>query len=233
LPQQEQKGRTVEDSVYHVLLEGGRVGPYDRRTIVGMRIRKALGSSDVVVGADGRRRTVRELVRPARADSSFQPSRSGSYSVVQGIHAARLVQVQGTACCEVPAFSGELEVRVQTKALRLEGRWREGLGWKQDRVKIPLEQVVHARVQGSRVDLGLRAAPGGALQRLTLDLLKPDLAGEFAALLPHATAWPVDPAAKAKRAAVTGARPMVWAWVAGTSLLVAAVLATVWALTHR
>lgn len=27
-------------SIYHVLLEGRTVGPYDRRTIVGMRIKK-------------------------------------------------------------------------------------------------------------------------------------------------------------------------------------------------
>jgi len=34
----------VDQTIYHVLLEGRKVGPYDRRTIVGMRIKKTLTS---------------------------------------------------------------------------------------------------------------------------------------------------------------------------------------------
>ncbi|RYY84111.1 MAG: hypothetical protein EOO24_38095 [Comamonadaceae bacterium] len=224
----------MQDSVYHVLLQGQRVGPYDRRTIVGMCIRKALGSDDVVVGADGHELTVRDLVRKPRADGDFQPNRSGSYSVVQGIYAAALDGVQGDACCAIPPYAGEMEVRVQTKVLRIEGRWREGLGWKQDRVKIPLEQVVHAAVRGDLVDLGLRARPGAAVQRLTLNLLSPEAAHEFAGLLPHVSAWPFDPVpkARAKPASVPGTL-MVWGGAAGITVLVLIVVVAVWKLTHR
>src|SRR5690606_6299403 len=120
----------------------------------GMCIRKALGRGDVVVDAQGREATVRDLVRGARAASP-------SHSVVQGIHVATLAEVRGDACCAVPPFSGALEVRLQTRALRIEGARRDGLAWKQDRLKIPLEQVVHAAVRGRLVDLGLQARPGG------------------------------------------------------------------------
>src|SRR5262245_12227818 len=79
--------RRLENPVYHVLLEGRRVGPYDRRTIIGMRVRKTLASKDLLVAADGTQMTVSELVRKGfRPDPRFQPSRSGSYSVVQATY---------------------------------------------------------------------------------------------------------------------------------------------------
>lgn len=226
----------MQDSVYHVLAEGGQVGPYDRRTIVGMRIRKVLASADVVVRGDGRRLTVRELVRQRpegrfEASRAGEPSRGGSYSVVQGIHTATLVEVDGPGCCVLPAFKGEMEVRVQTRALRLEGRFRDGLSWKQDRVKIPLEQVAHARVRGSLVDLGLRSGPSAPLQRVTLELSTPDAAGEFAALLPQAAAWPQEKAPASRLSQL--ANPQVWGVLAGTLLVVGLVLLMVWALTSR
>jgi hypothetical protein len=219
----------VQDSTYHVLLDGAQVGPYDRRTIVGMRIRKALGSRDVVVAADGRRLTVRDLVRRPEADSALPASRTASRSVVQAIHAASLVEVDGAGCCEVPPFRGELQLRVQTRALRIEGRWRQGRAWKQDRLKIPLEQVVHAGLRGSLVDLGLRTEAGAALQRLTLDLRTPQAAGEFAASLTGATAWPFDPVPRSR----PGIQRLAWAGVAGVAVLVTGVLVGVWVLTHR
>lgn len=229
--------KRVQDSVYHVLVEGGQVGPYDRRTIVGMRIRKALAGSDVLLGADGRRLTVRELVRqrPAgnlEASRAGEPSRGGSYSVVQGVHAASLVEVQGSGCCKVPAFQGEMEVRVQTRALRLQGRFRESLMWRQHRIKVPLEQIVHARVRGQLVDLGLRAEAAAPLQRVTLDLLAPDAAAELAASLPHATAWPQEPGAN-NRGRLQWTDPQAWGALLGTVLLVGAVLVVVWAVAYR
>lgn len=231
------KGTRVQESVYHVLVEGGQVGPYDRRTIVGMRIRKALASADVVVGADGRRLTVRELVRhgaqgKVEASRAGEASRGGSHSVVQGVHVARLVEVEGATCCAVPAFKGDLEVRVQTRVLRLEGRFRDGLAWKQDRVKLPLEQVVQARVRGSLVDLGLRADAAAPLQRVTLDLLTRDAAKEVVAALPQAAPWLPQPQPKGARWLSQLANPQVWGILLGTSLLVGAVLIVVWGLTH-
>src|SRR4029453_7832312 len=58
----ELEGTELDRSIYHVLLEGRTVGPYDRRTIVGMRIKKALASDHVLIGADGDRLTVADLI---------------------------------------------------------------------------------------------------------------------------------------------------------------------------
>jgi hypothetical protein len=178
------------DQTYHVLLEGRKVGPYDRRTIVGMRIKKTLTSEHVLIGAGGARLTVAELIGQHPAAPAFNPDRSGSFSVVQATFTAALLEVKGKGV-DIPRFKGETEARVQGDVLRIAGRFRRGLGWKEDRVKLVLKDVVHARVKGSQVDLWLRAAkPGGAMQRVSLELFTPEAAGELVDWLPAATPWP-------------------------------------------
>ena len=218
----------MQHPVYHVLLEGRRVGPYDRRTIVGMRIKKALTSAHVVVAGNGQQFTVGDLVKQGPLDGTFEASRSGSYSVVQAVHSGALVEVHGAA---IPAFRGEIELRVQTKALRIAGRWRERMRWREDRVKIPLPDLAHARARGSMVDLGLRPGGEGRLQRVTLELFTPEAAGELVAALPQLAPWPeAVKRGKASRVA-RGPHPLVWGAVVGTALVVGAVL--VWVLTHH
>ena len=217
----------MEHPLYHVLLEGRRVGPYDRRTIVGMRIKKTLTSDHVVLAGNGERLTVRELVKQGPLDGTFEASRSGSYSVVQAVHSAALVEAQGAA---IPRFRGEIEVRLQTKALRLAGRWRERMRWREDRVKIPLSDLAHARARGSMVDLGLRPGGAGKLQRVTLELFAPEAAGELVAALPQLAPWPeVVKRVKSSRV-VRGPHPLVWGAVVGTALVVGGLL--VWVSTH-
>lgn len=216
--------------VYHVLLEGRRVGPYDRRTIVGMRIKNTLTSDHVVVTSDGVQLTVADLVR--ERDNNFQPNRTGSYSLVLGTYTASLIEAQaGTG---VPAFKGEMEARVQRDVLRLSGRFRQGLGWKEDRVKIPLDSIIHARVRGSLVDLWLRSEAKAPLRYLTLELFMPESAGEFVDWLPKATSWPGgEPAPASTRPAPAngGGLPLTWIAVIGTVLIVAGV--AIWLLLHR
>lgn len=180
----------MEKTIYHVLLEGRKVGPYDRRTIVGMRIKKTLTSEHVLISTDGAQLTVAELIGQPAAGSSFNPDRSGSFSVVQATFAAGLADVQGKGV-HIPRFKGEVEARVQGDVLRLAGRFRHGLGSKEDRVKLALKDVVHARVKGSLVDLWLRPAQAGKdMQRVTLELFTPEAAGELVDWLPAATPWP-------------------------------------------
>lgn len=221
----------MENPLYHVLLEGRPMGPYDRRTIVGMRIKKALTSAHVVVTAKGVRLTVADLVKVDRGDRPFQPSRSGSYSVVQALHAGALVEAEPGGFA-IPSFRGEVEVRVQTKALRLAGRHRQGLAWKNDRINIPVGCIAHARARGSLADVALRAAPGGPLQRLTLELFTPEVAAGFVETLQAAEPWPVSlPASTASTSQPRGPHPMLWAAVVGALIVVSAVLA--WALARR
>ena len=211
--------------MYHVLLQGRTVGPYDRRTIVGMRIKKALSSQDVLISAGGAQLTVADLIgkRPAQ---QFQPDRSSSYSLVNATYSASLLEVEGPGMA-IPRFKDEIEARVQGDVLRLAGRFRHSLGWKEGRVKIGLKDVVYARVRGSQVELWLRA-PEGRLQRIALELFTPETAAELVDWLPAATAFP-QPQAAAAATGTSAARPnlrsapsnALWAAALGVVLVVA------------
>ena len=174
------------NSKYHVVLEGRRVGPYDRRTIVGMRIKQTLSSEHVLVDTQGKELTVGDLLgKPA----AFNPSQSGVFSGVQGTYSASLLGVSGRGL-PIPDFRGEMEVRLHSDVLRLAGRYREFFSRREGRIKIPLGLIARAQVQSSRVDLWLRSAadvvvtPDMPLQRLSLDLFSKDSARELLAALP-------------------------------------------------
>ena len=227
----------MENRVYHVLHEGRQLGPFDRRTIVGMKVKKALAGTDVLVGADGVQLTVAELVRQGQApDGGFVMSGdvrpvAASRSVVRGIYTAAVLLVEGDGL-RVPPFTGQVEVRVQTEVLRISGRFREGLGWREDRIKFPLQDIAHARLRGAVVDLWVRTADSAGLQRLSLDLQQPESAGELAESLPHAAPWPgSEPLAGRSESTGSAVHPMLWTAVVGTALFVLTVL--VWVLTRR
>jgi hypothetical protein len=215
----------VDETVYHVLLEGRTVGPYDRRTIVGMRIKKTLTSDHVLISSEGAQLTVADLIGQ-RPSQPFNPERSGGFSIVQATFSASLLEVDGPGMA-IPKFKDEIQVRVQGNVLRLAGRFRKGLGWKEDRVKIVLDDVTHARVRGSQVELWLRNAPESRLQRVALELFTPETAGEFADWLPAATPLP-EPAAAAP-AVSSAPYPLeshagLWVAVLGLSLVMTMML---------
>jgi hypothetical protein len=213
----------VDQPVYHVVLEGRRVGPYDRRTIVGMRIKKALTSDHVLIAADGARMTVAELIgRDSLA--AFQPNRS-SLSGIRARYPAWLVHVRGRGVA-IPRFKGEIEARVQGEVLRLAGRFRRGFGWKDDRVKIPLADVAHTRVTGSQVELWLRGSPSHKLQRVALELFTPPVAQELVTWLPAATPWPAPASAAAKPRKTTGTDPRSAFWISAIATISVAIVVT-------
>ncbi|MDB5899389.1 MAG: hypothetical protein JWP41_2991 [Ramlibacter sp.] len=231
----------MENLLYHVLLDGRRIGPYDRRTIVGMRMKKALTSAQVLEAADGAKLTVAQLVNrmqpadvePVAVDEpkATEPPRAGIYSVVQGQFAATLLEVEGAGLA-IPPFKGELEIRVQTRVLRIAGRVRDGLAWKEDRIKFPLLDIAHARLRGKVVDLWIRSASQATLQRLSLDLGSPESAGELAESLPHAAPWPgSEPLARKAGGGKGPVPPMLWVGLLGLALVVGALL--VLALVHN
>lgn len=224
----------MHNPVYHVVLEGRTLGPFDRRTIVGMRIKKTLTSKHVLVGADGGRITVGELVRGEPPQPPFQASSgegTASYSVIQATHPASLLEVEGSGY-EIPPFKGEIELRVQTKVLRMSGRFRDGLAWKEDRVKFPLQDIAHARLRGSIVDLWVRTPKAGeGLQRLTLEMFTPEAAGELTEKLTHSAPWPGSEPLAGRTAGRAGLHPLLWGAVVGTAVVVATLL--VWVLVRR
>ena len=183
-------GTEVEDALYHVVLDGRKIGPYDRRTIVGMRIKKALTSDHVLIGTDGAQLTVARLIDTRPADS-FNADRSQSFSVVQATFAASVVEVEGKDA-GIPPFKGEVELRVQGSVLRIAGTFRRGLRLRHDRVKLQLSDIVHVRVRETQLDLWLRKAEakGAQLRRFTLELFTPESAVELTQWLAAATPWP-------------------------------------------
>jgi hypothetical protein len=211
----------VDQPLFHVLLEGRKVGPYDRRTIVGMRIKKTLTSDHVLIGVDGTQLTVADLIgRPA--PKPFNAERSGSFSIVHATFPASLLEVEGNGI-DIPAFKGEVEARVQADVLRLAGRFRRGLGWKEDRIKIPLKDVVHARVKGTQVELWLRSAGKSALQRICLELFTPEAAGDLVEWFTSAS--PYSEAAAAP--ALAKAREHRGMWFAGAGIAAVALVVVV------
>ncbi|MCD6078710.1 MAG: hypothetical protein K0R89_2648 [Ramlibacter sp.] len=238
-PKRGPEGTQVDNALYHVLYEGRRMGPYDRRTIVGMRVKKTLKSNQVVVAQDGAEMTVGDLVHgglgvvasPPREDDTMTPARvGGSYSVVEGIYPATLQEVEGAGYA-IPAFRGEVELRIQTKVLRLAGRYKDGLTWKEDRVKFPLQDIQHARLRGTVVDLWVRVAEQGGLQRISFNLLTRDAAGQLAGALPHTVPYPGSEPLAPRPVQAAGAHPWLWAVVVGSAVFVTMVL--VWVLLHR
>ncbi|MEP6790711.1 MAG: hypothetical protein ABI907_05030 [Ramlibacter sp.] len=223
----------MEQPVFHVVLEDRKMGPYDRRTIVGMRIKKTLTSEHVLIDSSGEPLTVGDLIGRTARSNDFQPNRTGGLSIVQATYPASLVDVEGSGM-DIPRFKDEVEVRVQGDVLRVAGRFRSGLGWKEDRVKIPLRDIVHARIAGSQVDLWLRgsdAPKGQPLQRIGLELFSHETAGELVEWLTHTTPWP-DPVAPTK-AAATPALPshhLMWVSMAGIAAVIGVVMVV---LLHR
>jgi hypothetical protein len=221
----------LDESLFHVVLDGRKIGPYDRRTIVGMRIKKALTSDHVLIGTDGAQLTVAGLIgqRPAQ---QFNADRSQSFSIVQATFAASVVHVEGKEL-GIPAFRDEVEVRVQGGVLRIAGRFRRGFGWKQDRVKLHMSDVVHARVKGSLVDLWLRTgeAKDAPLRRLTFELFTPQAAGELVEFLPGATPWPHED----DRVAVQREpdRHMLWVPAIAVAVVIVVVMVLVVSLGRR
>jgi hypothetical protein len=199
----------VDQPVYHVLLEGRTVGPYDRRTIVGMRIKKALTNHHVLVGADGARLTVADLIGRSPA-VAFQPELSGAFAGIQSRYPAWLVHVRGRGGVEIPRFKGEIEARVQGDRLRLAGRFRKGFGWKDGRVKIPMADVLHARVAASQVELWLRADRPGRQRQVALELFTPEVAAEFLERLPQAATTPASAAAVQRNASAAAGYGAFW-----------------------
>lgn len=220
----------MNQTVYHVLLEGRTIGPYDRRTIVGMHIKKTLTSNHVLISTGGAQLTVGDLIRQ-RTAQPFNPDRSGGFSLVQAMFPAGLLEVDGPGMA-IPEFKDEVQVRIQGDVLRVGGRFRRGLGWKEGRVKIALNDVIHARVKGSQVDLWLRNPGQTGLQRIALELFTPEAAEEFVDWLPAATPFPEAATDVAVAAAPSVLVPFsgapasrgLWVALAGMILVVALML---------
>jgi hypothetical protein len=207
---------------YHVLHEGRRIGPYDRRTIVGLRIKKTLTGEHQLEAGDGTRLSVADLLGTRPTPSEFNPLRSGTFTSRLTCSGSMIDRQRGAA--KIPLFRGEIELRLQSDVLRIAGKHRHGFGVKDGRVKLPLKDIVHSRLAGSRVDLWLRNGDAArpSLQRVGLDLFSHETARELVQALPDTQPWP-EPAP----APAPAASPMLWVAAIGVTMVVGLVMLVV------
>ncbi|MEJ6023639.1 hypothetical protein [Ramlibacter sp. PS4R-6] len=195
----------MDDTLYHLLLEGRQVGPYDKRTIVGMRQKNTLADGSVLIGPDGRKLTVEELIRGPRDEFAL----TGTFSLIKARFDAKLASSDRHG--PLPRYEGDLEVRVQEDILRVAG--------KDDRVKIALKDVVHARARDQFADLWLRT-DDGKLQAASFEMASPQAASELVKWLSGAT--PPTTAVLAEKGA-----PMPYGIVIGVAGAVIAIVLVV------
>jgi hypothetical protein len=190
----------VDEATYHVVLDGRSVGPYDRRTILGMRIKHMLTGDHLLVTSGGARLTVRELIGASGEAAADGGDSARDVRGSAGTSTGMLVMA-GRRGFRIPKFIGEVEVRVQGDVLRIAGRHRRAFRWHDGRVKLPLADVVHARAKGPRADIWLQPAGASALQHVALYMFTSEAADELAArLAPKGAAHPALAAAQAAAA---------------------------------
>lgn len=191
-------------TVFHVVLEGRAVGPYDRRTIVGMRIKKALTNDHVLIGDNGDQTTVGELIaRRSKGPSGFGVSRNPHSTHLLPTYPVRFARAAF-------GFRGEGEARLQPDILRIEGDRRSlGLFTKRARVKVPLNSIRDAGLQDCTVSFSLSPEapfpPAERRGRVALVLETQDMARELFSFLPEREAERKDVQANPSAAAETPA----------------------------
>ncbi len=133
---------------YRILLNDKQVGPYDRRTIVGMRIKKLLGNNVALLRSDGLPMTVAQLMM----DRFEMADAQGGVHHPAGAPASGLWPTfavdfgGGWRGAGALGFVGQGELRFQGDVLRLTGQ-RKGAMFrsKTERMKLPMNAIASAR----------------------------------------------------------------------------------------
>ncbi len=134
---------------YRLLLENKQVGPFDRRTIVGMRIKKLVPKDASILRSDGLLMTVAQLLadRSERANPQTGQLNSDLAPLPSALWPTFLVHFGGSGVrTDALGFVGRGELRFQGDMLRLSGqrantKWGMLFGTKQDRIKIAITDI--------------------------------------------------------------------------------------------
>lgn len=166
---------------YQLLVGEQKLGPYDRRTIVGMRIKNLIDSHLPVNRSDGHSMTVAQLVADrfemADADSLQKQAVSPPAS---GIWPAFLMDCGGSLLKPgALGFIGKGELRFQGDHLRITANRKAGfMSTRADRVKLPLISLAAAHADSAKPSIVvLRLKPNfpgvpegiGSLAHIKLD----------------------------------------------------------------
>jgi hypothetical protein len=133
---------------YRVMLNDKQVGPFDRRTIVGMRIKKLLGNNVALLRSDGLQLTVAQLMMDRLEMADHQGGvHHPAGAPVSGLWPTFTVHFGGSwRGAGALGYIGKGELRFQGDVLRLtgqrKGRW---FSTKQERIKLPIHTLASAQ----------------------------------------------------------------------------------------
>jgi hypothetical protein len=149
---------------YRLLLENKQVGPFDRRTIVGMRINKLIPKETSVLRSDGLLMTAAQLLadRNEQADSQTGQLASAPMMAASVLWPTFLVtfgsSLGGLFGGGALGFVGQGELRFQSDALRLTGKRKSGLFRSaEDRVRIAIADIAAVDAHASTIHITLSA----------------------------------------------------------------------------
>ena len=132
---------------YQLLVGDRQLGPYDRRTIVGMRIRNLIDGELQVRRSDGHKMTVAQLLadRFEMADSESLQKQAAS-PPASGFWPTFLMDCGGSVLRPgALGFIGKGELRFQGDFLRLSANRKSGfMATRQERVKVMLSDITSA-----------------------------------------------------------------------------------------
>jgi hypothetical protein len=132
---------------YRILLNDKQVGPYDRRTIVGMRIKKLLGNNVALLRSDGLPMTVAQLMMDRFEMADAQGVHHPAGAPASGLWPTFAVDFGGGwRGAGALGFVGKGELRFQGDVLRLTGQRKGRLfSSKQERMKLPMNTLASAQ----------------------------------------------------------------------------------------
>jgi hypothetical protein len=166
---------------YHLLVGERQLGPYDRKTIIGMHIKKLIDANLSVLRSDGHRMTIAQLqadrFEMADAESLHKQAISPPAS---GIWPTFLMNCGGSLMKPGAfGFIGRGELRFQGDYLRLTANRKSGLvSTRQERIKLPISSLFSAAAHEKHakfIVLQLKAGhpvegvAGGAYAMIALD----------------------------------------------------------------
>ncbi len=132
---------------YTLLIDGRQVGPYDRKTIVGMRIKRLVDKNLTLRRNDGHTMTVAQLVADRFEMTDAQNlQRQATVPPASGIWPAFLVDCGGNLMKPGAfGFIGKGELRFQGDFLRITANRKSGfVSTRQERSKVPLDAIISA-----------------------------------------------------------------------------------------
>jgi hypothetical protein len=131
---------------YRIVVQGKQLGPFDRRTIVGMRIKKLLDNNLPVQRSDGHHMTVAQLMMDRFEMADAQGVNHPVGAPASGLWPTFAVDFGGGwRGAGALGFTGKGELRFQGDVLRLSGQRRGRVfGSTPERVKLPTAGIASA-----------------------------------------------------------------------------------------